>query len=318
MTSSAKHLNLYKKAKTELEKEIRKRTAHVFPTVIDKKSARYNELHPSSYPWCGLQQAYSEAKKLPPKEFNYYGEYYTGVGTVAHELIQRYMGYKGKVIGFWKCRKCKKMANNIKPTTAPRHCKYCEHDVFDYEEIGIKYKKYTRGHLDGIIKLGGKYYVVDYKTSSKEKNAKHRTFKNVYPYKYNVAQIKSYIAYVEKEYGIKIAGWFLIYIARDDSVRDFVVEGGIVTDSEKTKLKRMIKLYEKQFSYVMKLRKKSKKEYWDYLVKTKPCESMSQYKKEMHSYDMCPLAEKGVCFNKSRLKLELRNLTSKIKIIEEL
>lgn len=308
----------YKKVKRMLESEIRKRTSHVFPTVINKKAPRYNELHPSSYPYCGLRQAYSEVADLPPKKFDFYGEYYTGVGTTTHELLQRYMGYKGKVIGFWKCRKCFVSTTSTKPKVAPDKCSQCKHDVFEYLEAPIAYKKYTRGHIDGIIKIDGKYYIIDYKTTSKEKNEKHRQFKNVYPYKYNVSQIESYVYYFEKQYGIKISGWFLIYVNRDNCTKDFIVEGKLMSSSDKETLGKKLKIYEKQFSYVMKMRKKVKDEYWKYLIKTKPCSSMAQYKKDMHCYDMCPLAEKGICFNESRLKREIKNLTSKVKLVEEL
>ncbi len=318
MSMSAKQLNEFKKVKEALNKEIKKRTSYVFPQIVDKKSARYNELHPSSYPFCGLQQAYSEAKDLPPKDFDYFGEYYTSLGTLAHELIQRYMGYQGKVIGYWKCRKCKTLQKNIKPVTCPSNCFKCNHDVFEYEEVGIKYKKYTRGHLDGIIKILGKYYIIDYKTTSEKKNTQHRQFKNVYPYSKNIAQIKSYIFYVEKQYGIKIAGYFLIYITRDSNVKDFILEGALVDEKEKLALGKMLKIYEKQFSYVMKLRKTNKSKYWDYLVKTKPCATNADYKEIMGNYENCPLAEGGVCFNAARLKRELNNLTAKIKIVEEL
>ena len=315
---SSKELNEFKKVKLALDKEIKKRTAHIFPQKVDKTSARYNELHPSSYPFCGLQQAYEEAKKIEQKPLDYFGEYYTSVGTLIHELIQRYMGYQGKVIGFWKCRKCKSLQENKKPTTCPSNCFKCKHDVFDYEEIGIEYKKYTRGHLDGIIKILGKYYIIDYKSSSEKNNSKHRQFRNVYPYKKNVSQIKSYIFYVERQYGIKIAGYFLIYLTRDANVKDFILEGALVSDQEKVTLAKKLKSYEKQFSTVMKLRKENKQKYWDSLIKSKPCKTMVHYKEEMHSYDMCPLAEGGVCFNSARLKREISNLTAKIKIVEEL
>jgi len=318
MTASAKQLNAFKKVKNELVKELKKRTSHVFPNVVDKNSPRYNELHPSSYPFCGLQQAYSEAKNLPPKPFDYFGEFHTSVGTTTHELIQKFMGYKGKVIGHWKCLKCKKTHKSSKPCVAPKECRTCGFDVFEYLEIGIKYKKYTRGHLDGIIKLNGRYYIIDYKSTSPKKNKQHRQYGGVYPYKKNVAQIESYIFYVEEEYGIEIDGWFLIYLSRDDNVKDMVIEGALVSDSDKVKLKKKLNIYEKQFSKVMKLRKKSKPEYWKYLIKTKPCDSMSEYKDKMHSYDMCPLAVNGTCFNKSKLKREIDNLTSKIKLVNEL
>lgn len=182
----------------------------------------------------------------------------------------------------------------------------------------LNLKKYTRGHIDGIIKIKGKYYIIDYKTSSTPKNENHKRFKNVYPYKYNIAQIESYIVYVEEQYGIKISGWFLIYLTRDQNVKDMVIEGALVSEEQKEKLLKKMKVYEKQFSYVMKLRKASKKKYWDYLIKTKPCKSMAHYKEEMHSYDMCPLAEKGACFSSARLKREINNLTSKIKMVDEL
>lgn len=303
----------------ELSKYINASVKTVFIREEDKTHPRYNELHPSSFPWCGLQQAYTEAAKIEKKPFDFYGDYYTGLGTFAHELMQKYLGFSGKIIGYWKCESCGKKHKSKVPTFAPSSCKYCKHTIFEYDEIGIKFRKYTHGHIDGVIKIKGKYYVIDYKTSSSKKNEEHRKFGNVYPYKKNIAQIESYTVYLEQTHKIKIAGWFLIYVSRDSSLKDFVIVGELVSKKKKEQLLKKLTRDDKLFGIVLKLRKNPKDmSLWSKLVKYKPCSSMADYKENMHSFDMCPLAEGGVCFNDSRLKREIKNLHKKVKVVNQL
>lgn len=304
--------------KKELTKYINSQVQTVFVKEVDKTARRYWELHPSSFPWCGLQQAWEEANGVERKPLDFYGEYYTGLGTLTHELMQRYLGYRGSIIGYWQCMHCRKKHKQKKPITAPDSCKSCGHPVFEYHEIGIKFGKYTYGHVDGVIKLKGKYYVIDYKTTSPRKNEQHKKFKNVYPYKKNVAQIESYVVYLEQQYGIKIDGWFLIYVSRDNAFKDYVIEGKKVSEKEKKALLKKLTRDDKLFGRVLKLRKGYNQKYWDQLVKYKPCKTNAEYKDKMHSFDMCPLALDGTCFNPSRLKRAIKNLNRKTKIVNEI
>lgn len=154
----------------------------------EKPSNRSVELHPSSYPYCGLRQIYRDLKGIKAEPMDFYGEYYTSLGTLKHELMQKYLGRGKKILGDWKCLDCD---YRMKLTTYKK-CPKCQSVRLLYEEIGIKFGKWTHGHIDGVVQINGKWYVIDYKTTSTKKNAEHRKTGKVYPYGYNVAQISSY------------------------------------------------------------------------------------------------------------------------------
>lgn len=274
--------------------------------VPQEPSTRHLELHPSSFPYCGLRHAYRTLLGIDKEDMDYYGEYYTSLGTLKHELMQKYLGRGRKVLGDWVCQECgKKVAFR---TYAP--CPKCKSDHMKYEELGIKFGKWTHGHIDGVIKIDGKWFVVDYKTTSTKKNAEHKK-KAIYPYKYNVAQISSYCSYLEALYDIEIEGWILIYVSRDSSFRDYQIVGKILTKKEKKAKLELLERYDRHFGKVMKLRDEIRLKYFKSLVLEKPCASMAQYKEEMHSYDWCELAKDGTCFDKSRLRIALQNLVNK-------
>lgn len=298
---------------------ITEKTKIVLVPPRDKDHPRNNELHPSSYPFCALKHAWYEANGLEEKQLDYYGDFYTSVGTITHELMQKYLGYRGTIIGEWVCCKCKTIhKKNRKPIVSPKKCKKCKHTVFDYQELGISFRKYTRGHMDGIIEIDGKYFVIDYKTTSPAKNEKHRKFKNVYPYKKNKAQIESYTVYVEQEYDIKISGWMLIYVSRDNNFKDYVIIGDMVSEKRKAELLKKYTRDDKLFGIVLKLRKGYDWERWSKLIKYKPCATNAEYKEKMHEYDTCDLAKDGTCFNKKRLQNAVKNLNRKIKVVNKL
>ncbi len=641
--TKAKPFSHYEK---KMRAYITEKTKIVLVPPRDKDHPRNKELHPSSYPFCALKQAWYEANGIEEKQLDYYGDFYTSVGTITHELMQKYLGYRGKIIGEWKCVKCKTIhKKNRKPIVAPKKCKKCKHTVFDYEELGISFRKYTRGHMDGIIEIDGKYFVIDYKglpldtkiptpsgwttmgelkvgdkifgsdgkvckvkhkskvhkrkcykvifddgstvtcddehlwstvygrerkklvlnteqiketliqygqkahrielpkpidlkekkfvidpyvlgcwlgdgtvdrgsitkpdkelffnieccgynvednfedragfcpqhnieglreqlkkegllnnkhipqkymrgsfeqrlellrgimdtdgswnkarkravmntvdktfaeqvkelaltlglrptispyiakgfgkevqayfveftcinginpfklsrkanlvidrtwntttqrvivsveevpavktqciavdskdktylctenfipthnTTSPAKNEKHRKFKNVYPYKKNKAQIESYTVYVEQEYDIKISGWMLIYVSRDNNFKDYVIVGDTVSEKRKAELLKKYTRDDKLFGIVLKLRKGYDWERWSKLIKYKPCATNAEYKEKMHEYDMCELAKDGTCFNKKRLQNAVKNLNRKIKVVNKL
>lgn len=288
----------------------------IYPAFKEHDS-RDGELHPSSYPFCALHHGWNIVNEIPRKPLDYFGSYYTGLGTFAHELMQRQFGRGKKILGDWKCLNC----GHKKKLTYYSKCKKCGSEHVEYEEIGIQFGKYTHGHIDGVVNIDGKLYVVDYKTTSVKNNTKYRETGEPYPYKHNKAQIKSYVVYLEEQYDLVVHGWILIYVSRDSNINDYVCVGDIVDDEEKAKLKKKYKLYDKTFGVAEKLKNKDKDpkrrmEYFKYLIKHKPCESMKDYKDEFwEGYEIhCPLAADGTCFSKTKLKLaiEKKVLGSKV------
>lgn len=280
----------------------------IFKQQPDPKSKRHLELHPSSFPYCGLRHAFRLLTNAPKQDMDFYGEYYTSLGTMAHELMQKYLGRGKRMLGDWKCHDCGK--TTAFSTYAP--CPKCRSPNMHYEELGIKFGKWTHGHVDGVVKVNGKWYVLDYKTTSTKNNAEHRAKGNKYPYKGNLAQVTAYICYLEAMYDIEIDGWMLIYVTRDSSFRDYVIVGDLVTEKQKAKTLEKLQRYDDHFGKVMKIKDDLQLKYFKRLVQEKPCESLKAYKAEMHDgYNWCELAKDGTCFDSRKLRVMLGNLVNK-------
>lgn len=265
---------------------------------------RAHELHPSSFPYCGLQHVHEIFKNggIPTtQEIDYFGMYYTGLGSFKHELMQDWLGKGKQLVGDWLCKnryRKKKPCKGERKTSVYASCPKCGGDM-DYHELGIKFGKHTHGHLDGIFLWKGKYYIIDYKTTGQYKLFQHKSGKAVcFPFGYNKAQIESYQYYIEKQYGIKIAGWILIYISRDKSFRDYVSVGELFTKENRKRISKTVKKYDNDFDIAIKA-----KTYNDIipLIEEKPCSCRSDYLNNFHNeYDPCPLAK--VCFNPKKLE----------------
>ena len=167
---------------------------------------RAYELHPSSFPYCGLQHWFKIMKFGGVdewQELDFNGDFYTSNGTTTHELIQEWLGKGKKLVGNWTCKdkKCK----GKRKFSVYKPCPKCDGEMA-YHELGVKFGKFTTGHLDGLFffEEDGKYYVIDYKTCGFEAMQKHLSgVEKIFPYSYNVAQIESYCYYLEKQYKIK-------------------------------------------------------------------------------------------------------------------
>ncbi len=170
-----------------LQHYIKQQASIIYPPQT-KHNSREGELHPSSYPFCGLEHGWNILNKVQQKPMDYMGNFYTGLGTFMHELMQRQFGRGKQILGDWKCLECGKK----KKLTFYSRCKRCGSEHVEYEELLIKFKKYTVGHVDGVVELDGKLWVIDYKSTSVKNNNKHRETGTQYPYKKNTAQIKSY------------------------------------------------------------------------------------------------------------------------------
>ncbi|QJT70965.1 hypothetical protein GR7B_00167 [Vibrio phage vB_VcorM_GR7B] len=279
---------------------------------------RVTELHPSSFPFCSTYYALDylmHGDVFEREQECLMGNYYTGIGTVVHEVIQNAIGEAHMLdpkkpldhylIGDYKCNKC---GHVHKFSSYPKKCKKCKQKKwrFFYDELAVWWGKKTVGHSDGLYYFGGKYWVIDYKTTSSFAVMQHTNSGGKYfPYDHNVRQIKSYCAMLEENYNVKIGGWILVYVPRDNYNRPVAV-GDDISKKEKSRLKTMLDGYDLNFrrvrsfpeqtskAAIMKLAKK--------IIKDKPCQCMKTYEKNMKDpYFDCPYAENGTCFNKQKL-----------------
>ena len=263
-------------------------------------NTRPEQLRVSGFPYCGWRHA---NKKLHPdaerKMLDFGAHFYTGVGTVTHAEIQKWIGQAGKMWGNWKCQFCKterKFSNRDR-------CPKCG-ATMEYIELDVKFMKHVSGHLDGVFKTkDGRWILIDYKTCSMRKIKQQRTEKTL-PYLGNVQQIKAYCALIEHSLGIKISGWVLLYVARDDPKYTVYPAGEAISDEEKASVLRRIRRYDRHFDLVMnRLDEKALR----VLAEERPCRSREYYEANYHSdFKPCPLGVCGTCFSEKKIERRIR------------
>lgn len=268
-----------------------------FSTYYDqamKKGLPELQPHPrrlrvSGLPYCGLKDAYLKMTNHVEPDSDAGMSYYCGVGTAAHEVFQRWLGTHGRIYGDWKCRNRK--CRHVEHFSRKHRCPKCGHEM-KYEEFTVKAFKHLSGHTDGLFRSKDRrFWLIDYKTCSVriiETQHKH----GMLPYRKNVHQISAYVPLLERKLRIEIAGWMLIYIARDNPWC-FTVLGETMSDAEKDATWQKLRRYDRQFDVVGNL---ETFEQVQWLAKHKLCKSHEHYIDEIKGHQGCPLAP--VCFSR--------------------
>lgn len=280
------------------------------------KHGRGVEFRPSSFPQCPI---INYLKKVWYDELGYNidersatMDYYCDVGTVVHETVQFHMGDSGVQHGHYRCinPKCKHgkagqntldAAGNItkagkltRKNTVKNRCPKCKERMF-YEELTVKYRG-IKGHVDGVIKMpDGRYWIIDYKTSSMKK-----IMKGSYPEKKHLYQLPVYAYILGKKYGFEIAGFSLIYIPRDMPFAFYEYAEKWSKKWTKHSL-GIIRTQKYQWEAFQKTLETGD---LDHIIEAKPCSCEAEYKKKMWGgFDHCPM--KDICFS-PRLKPALQ------------
>jgi len=265
-----------------------------FEKIVPDQLEREDKLRVSGFPYCGLQHLYKRLIKHKNPQ-TYLSKYYTDVGTATHTVLQANLGHTRRMYGMWKCHtpKCKGINKISKSNVCPR-CK----KVMEYVELEVKAFNHLSGHLDGLYKdRQGKYWVIDYKTCSSAIINDGRKL----PYKKNVAQISGYCALLELELDIKIEGWILVYVSRDNP-RIVLPISRVTTKKFKSNTLNTIRTYDKHYGIVMNAKRFEDVEV---LIKEKPCKTEKFYKEVYcDAFSKCPLAE--VCFSPKKLEAKLK------------
>jgi hypothetical protein len=109
---------------------------------------------------------------------------------------------------------------------------------------------------------------------------------------------------VEDTYDVKVAGWMLVYAARDNPNHMFKVEvvGGTVDDERREQLRARLETADTDFGIARKVKEQPVKVF-KRLERTKLCEDRDFYDHFVHDkYSPCPLHK--VCFG-SKLHAKL-------------
>jgi hypothetical protein len=124
----------------------------------------------SNFPVC--PRAYHIYRRLPVehrpfKDESFISEAATLMGTALHTVIQKWMGIHGELYGNWVCLDCKRIRRH---KYGIQSCSKCGQEMWYKEYAIVPSKKYPfSGHLDGLLRIGRKRYLVDFKGSSIEK-----------------------------------------------------------------------------------------------------------------------------------------------------
>lgn len=295
-----------------VESHVGKVYAQVMDSSIITPNGRGPEYRPSSFPICPILV---HMQFMLAAEHGYYqsnmaagGGYFTSVGTAAHENIQYYMGPTKKVFGDWKCRnpRCQKhhdardlydekgvmyrkgklTSKNTTENDCPECGVACEYVEKCIDYFGLK------GHIDCIYEMpDGTYWVMDYKTTTKGLMKGNKL-----PKREHLMQVPTYCYVLEKKYGMKISGFSLLYLSRDNPY-EFKEKAERWGERRREETRKLIIQQKKIYRSAVNSFIQNKPEL---AIKTKPCQCPDDYERLMPAYEPCPMEK--VCFNKQALK----------------
>jgi len=216
-------------------------------------AARDAKYRSSRFPYCPVLDLEAMHSGMYEFEPSYSAEFYTKSGTAHHENIQFWMPNLPRhgrfVWGDWGCtnHKCpdrnkvfhetgdmsykdvgyvhfapplrdkdktlKQKKRRLKKGLRPHVCPKCQGTKFKYLEIVFLREHGVSGHVDKVLLVGAKIYILDYKTTT------FRRFEGEWeghlPYLSNVAQISNYCVMFERKYKHRPTSWVLVYVPRE-------------------------------------------------------------------------------------------------------
>jgi predicted nucleic-acid-binding Zn-ribbon protein len=268
---------------------------------------RWPEYRPSAFPICGILvfQRLLEGSSTGQftAESNGAGSLFCNMGTAAHQALQFHMGFSRRLFGDWQClhpfceeHKLALTGNLTRRNSTNNYCPKCMNPMH-YVEKEIRLNG-LRGHIDGLIRLAdGTFWVLDFKTTTRNilENSK-------LPKKAHLLQLVSYCYVLAEKYKLKIAGFSVLYLTRDnpfnykecsyDWSSKWYAFGKTTVETERQKyldgLQGFVHLDTTE------------------IIANKQCVSRAFYDKEIAYYNECPLV--GVCFNRNTLSNKLSEI----------
>lgn len=296
--------------------------------VGESSIQRMLELHPSSFPYCGLRHAHQRLTETHTfgqsgallGSTSAFSEFFMSIGTSVHTVLQEWIGkaavlratekaaipsrkhhLTSKVIGNWKCRSC----NHVHHLTEYRPCSKCSSRM-EYQELPVTYGRYIRGQVDCVFLPDGKKsnaWPFDYKTTSVGKINDHNfSGRRLFPFLGNKKQVEAYAFLIQNGYPqLTVRGFGLDYITRDNPSNRAPVAVSLTSESM-AQIEAQLKLYDQHFHHVVGLNHRSSKDLWTTLLKLhdeRPCRSKQDYVEgQLNEYSPCPLSEQNLCWGK--------------------
>lgn len=263
----------------------------------DVEQKRLYFLRPSQLPFCGLRRFLDFATEgiQYTRDIQAPTLFFTKTGHTTHEVFQRIMGRGGRIIGNWKCPSC-----HVKRTlTTYRRCKACDLPM-RHVEVELKNRAW-RGHLDNIyVAENGEWWIIDYKTCRID-----FIFKKKWgPQQSYIEQQNHYVALLEEKLGRKIAGWMLVYLAREHPIKYQRIISRKLKEETKEKLKAKNKLYSNLHKQIFVVKKMSQvRPLYDH----KRCRSVEEHDR-IFRFDDCKY--RNDCF-KHRMIARIRKIVEK-------
>lgn len=230
--------------------------------VIDM--GRVTRLRFSALPYCSLrwfvglpQTLHGHETKLT--DFGY--RFFTRVGTVVHDVVQKAMGESESVTTLrdWRCKSCKRVRSLREHP--PTGCSSCGHTHYEAEEHTVRWRRMI-GHVDEIVLLDREtksVFLLDYKTTSMKNINKED------PPGY-LAQISSYSRALVDE-GWNVVGYGLVYIPRDNPFK-FRVSAYEFDERSRRIAKNRMERWEHEFHEVGRITEESQALR---LIASRPC-----------------------------------------------
>lgn len=281
------------------------------------------EYRASSMPICGHYLELMAGKEEVVKGQK---DFYTGIGTVIHELLQDRFPLTrngGAVFGNWQCENgnCKHFHVEC---VYPKTCVQCGSSKLRYKEVELTYRGVIGMHVDLLIKLrNGNFWLNDWKTCGPFALEKPEYLG--LPYPKNVAQVGTYFVALREEKGIVVEHAFLDYTLRGEPEDDpkkpknrpygFKVTPELYRD-RKQQLDRIVE-EKRAFERFKASRTLANLQAFD---KLRPCHKPSDYKDRVYGMEAhfqykdagCPFANAEGCF-KTGLSKPARLLAEKLK-----
>ena len=188
-----------------------------------KQDWKYS-LRPSGLPLCQWEAMLAElvGPDGPQETLTLAKEFYFGVGHVAHEIVQKWLGRAGFLFGPYMCMECRVV---VVSQGTPKACEQgCKRSNWKFKEINLVGADHTgllgSAHADGLIHFDWQkpnhFYVVDVKTCNMRNLPRPEYGLTASYHKDYLHQTAIYVHLLGKSEDMHVDGTVFLFVPRDD------------------------------------------------------------------------------------------------------